>query len=397
MPKSVLEPVLHGRSVAMNDFSELVKQMNDSASTSSTQHSHHQAFSSTNSKLSAPDTATTAHSGSSAKSGSDALSCHASSSSSISISDQSKSTNNASECVPKALLATELVAQSQFIQQLPEESCHSILTVPNPMEQSRVQSPLMSGSSIDSSPVGSAMMVSPQQEFIPSPEQFLDFTSPVEMCPPPYDSATTDFGSLSGYPGDSVIYTVPQTVPGADSIPLTTSVPIPYSQTPNFVPQAPSSSAFNPQIPSDFNFLGNTSAQNFQNFNTSLCLDESVPISQTFDQSNPPLNDTSDSLMQQIVDEMMDESNFNPFSATAPSSMNIVDSTVTHSHFLATPILNSGSLQNAGTFQDQAQSQLTTVDLGDSMADFLFDSQIDVPNSSSSNSEVQDILQHFIS
>ena len=110
IPESVLEPVLHGRSVAMNDFSELVKQMNnDSASSTSVQHSHHKAASLTANSNPSPDTIIT--NTPSTQSVITAQSCprHESSSSTTSISGQS------GECGPKPLLATEpvTIAQSQ--------------------------------------------------------------------------------------------------------------------------------------------------------------------------------------------------------------------------------------------------------------------------------------------
>lgn len=392
MPESILEPVLHGRSVAMNDFSELVKQMNSTDTTSKQQLAHHQAFSTTSSKQSSHTIAMPSHSFSSTKSGTDALPLSRVSSphSQISISDQSTSTDSTSECTPKALLATEPIAQSQFSPQLPEESCHSVLTLPNPMEQSgRVQSPLMNSSG---SPTSSVVMISPQQDFISSPEQFLDFTTcPVEMCPPYISATGTDCSPPNAYPAD--VDMMLQTVTGTDSIPFATSVLIPYSQTPNFIPQAPATTDFNPQIlPSDLNFLSNT---NVQNFDTAPCLD--AQSLQVFDCSNPLLNDTvaSDSLMQQIVDEMTDESNFNPMASASNYSMN-ANSAASSSHLQANPhVLDPSSFINAGSCQPT--SVLNTADQSDTSAYFLCDSQTNDPNSSSSNNmDVQDILQQFM-
>ena len=254
MPESVLEPMLHGRSVAMNDLSKLMKQMNNSPSSGTTSLQQHSQQPATSSKLSPPGIAVSAYAGSPSKSSIDTLSCHASASSTI--SDQSKSpvdNSVGSECPPNALAAAEpvTIAQSQFSQQLLEESCHSILTVPNPMEQVGVQSPMMSGSTStcsigSSSPASSAMMLSPaQQDFIPSPEQYLDFTHPVEISPLPYNSATTSTGPTCDYSSDNIMHTVAE----ADSI--IPSVPFPYSQTPNFIPQPPSNTDF-----SSPNFFG---------------------------------------------------------------------------------------------------------------------------------------------
>ena len=403
IPKSVLEPVLHGRSVAMNDFSELVKQMNnDSAGTTSVQHSHHQAASpTTSSKLSPPITTNTP----SAQSGITAQSCprHESSSSTISISNQS------SECAPKPLLATEPVTIAQNQQVLLEESCHCILTIPNPVEQSGVQSPPMSGSSIDYSPVSSAVTASPaQQDFIPSPEQFLDFTSPAEVYATLYDSATTDFGpAMSGCPADNMaLHMMPQTVEGTDSIPLTTSGPFQnlYSQTPNFVPQPHSTiDSQNPQISStNFNFSSNSSAYFPQTTDGTPCLD--VISMQVFDDLNPLLNDAStSSLMQQIVDDIMmvDESNFNSttsVSADCSTNNNIVDSNITYCQAAGdgSLVLNSSSFPSAGQYYPSSNSSMDAVDHSDSSnsADLpVIDPQSDVHVS---NLDVQDFLQQFM-
>ena len=400
IPESVLEPVLHGRSVAMNDFSELVKQMsNDSASSTSVQHSHHQVASPTaNSNLS-PETLTT--NTPSTQSVTAAQSCprHESSSSTTSISGQS------GECGPKALLATEPVTIAQSQELLQKESCHSILTVPNPVEGSGVQSPLMSGSSVDYSPVSSAMTVSPpQQDFIPSPEQFLDFASPVEVYATPYDSATVDFGaSLSGHPADNnIMHTVPQTAAGTDSIPFTTSGPFQdlCSQAPNFIPQPHSNiDSQNPQVSStNFNFSSNSSTYFPQTSDGTPHVD--VTPLQVFDNLNPPLNDASTvSLMQQIVDDivMMDEPNFDPTaSVSADYSANNMGATVTYSQDAGdgSLVLNSSSLSNAGQYYPSSNSPMDAVDYdGDSSI------SADLPiilDSQSSNLDVQDILKQFM-
>ena len=89
MPESFLELMLHGRSVAMNDLSELVKQMNNSPGSGATSLLQHLQQPATSSKLSPPGIAVSAHGGSPSRSSIDTLSCHASASSII--SDQSKS------------------------------------------------------------------------------------------------------------------------------------------------------------------------------------------------------------------------------------------------------------------------------------------------------------------
>lgn len=330
MPKSVLEPVLHGRSVARNDFSELAKQMDATSS---------------------------------------------------------------SECKLKTLVATEPIAQSQFSQQLPEESCHSILTGPNPMEQNTVQSPLMSSSHIGSSPTSSTVMVSPQKDFFSNPELLLDFISPVEMCPPYNSAASTsaNFSPPSAYPAD--VNMVPQPATDANSIPFTPSVPFPCSQIPNFIPQAPSSTAFYPQIA--FNFLSNSHPYP-QNLDTAPRLD--IQSMQVLDSSNPPLNDSvSDSFVQQIVDEMVDESNFNPIAYVSDHNMT-TSSAISSSHSQAssnTHVLHSSSLLSAGSYHPRSLLNAIDLDQGDCLENFP-DSQTNAPDSGSSNREIQDILQQFM-
>ena len=395
IPESVLEPVLHGRSVAMNDFSELVKQMNnDSASSTSVQHSHHQAASPTANSNPSPDTLTT--STPSAQSVTAAQSCphHESSSSTTSISGQS------GECGPKLLLATEPVTIAQSQELLQEESCHSILTVPNPVEGSGVQSPLISRSSIDYSPVSSSMTVSPpQQDFTPSPEQFLDFASPVEVYATPSDSAAADFGaSLSGHPADNnIMHTVPQTVAGTDFIPFTASGPFQdlYSQAPNFIPQPHSSiDSQNPQVSStNFNFSGSSSAYFPQTLDGTPRVDV-TPV-QVFDNLNPSLNNAS--LMQQIVDDivMMDEPNFNPTASVSAdySTNNIMGANITYSQGTGegSLVLNTSSLPNAGRYCPSSNSPVDTVDYNGGSSIINPQSNIHV-----SNLDVQDILQQFM-
>ena len=177
-------------------------------------------------------------------------------------------------------------------------SCNLIITVPNPVEQNRIpESPLLSGSSTDSScAYSSTMMVTPhQQDFIlTSPEHFLNFANPVEMCSPYNSTTNTDFCPPSSYRVD--MDTKLHTATNNNSIPPATSVPFPNSQTQNFIPQAPLSTDFDSQIPCDFNFLSNATAPNLQNLDIAQSLDVSMLGGQTFDGSNPLLVNSSDRL-----------------------------------------------------------------------------------------------------
>ena len=128
-----------------------------------------------------------------------------------------------------------------------------------------------------------------------------------------------------------------------------------------------------------------------------------------FDASNLVLNDANDSLMQQIVNDimMMDESNFNPTgSVSADYSMNIadVDSTAitcNSSHFQTTtssPVQASISLPNVGQYSPSMPVPNAVDPGGGTSADFLLNSQTNAttPVSVSSSLDVQDILQQFI-
>ena len=283
MSESVLEPVLHGHSVAVDDVSERVKQTFFKNTADAISMEHHQAFCTANIKLS-PSTISTSN--------------HASRNSILKQSFSTQSSTLSSK--PNSLFVAKPATQRHIAQQqLQQESCHPILTVPNPMKLNRAPDPI-SGSltSVDPSPTASTVMVSPQQDFISSSEKFLDFTPQATFC--------TDI---------------------------------------------------NPQVPSpDFNHLSNPSFHN-----------------------------------QQIVSETMDDN-------VAASIPHCSVTTIGHSHPQADhmqTLLNSR--QNAGLYyHDTRCHNMITVDHGTPAADFPFDSQTNIPNSSSSNPEVQDILQQFV-
>ena len=394
MPESVLEPVLHGRSVAMNDFSELVKQMLESANqcdrakTCKMQGKYSQcpSVSTSDSELSPASTAPSSHSDT-----------QVSSTTCTCTNQSSAHSPNALSGIPQTVCATESSsAQNHLSPQLhvQQESTSSVSSSPNQMEQNGVpESPLMSGSSIDSSPASSTMMVTPhQQEFIPtSPEQFLNFTNPVEMCSP-YNSATsTDFSPPSSFPVDmdNMLHTASST----DSIPSATSVPF---QTPNFIPQAPLND-FNPQIPASFEFSNTTSfiyqppnAHSSLFNSTSAGPSVSVTTTQAIDNSNL-LTNSSDPLVHQLgtVGEMMDGSNVDIMACLqdATASVGSMFSACPQNNFI--PDSNCSAFLRDTTLSTPAHFN---VDLTSHM---LVDSQTPL-YSSSSNPEVQDILQQFM-
>ncbi|MCG8622610.1 MAG: hypothetical protein MJE68_11530 [Proteobacteria bacterium] len=239
----------------------------------------------------------------------------------------------------------------------------------------------------------------PQQDFIPSPEQFLDLSSPVEVYATPYDSATADFGtSLSGHSADSnIMHTVPQTVAGTDSIPFTASGPFQdlYSQAPNFIPQPHSSiDSQNPQVLStNFNVSSNSSTYFPQTSDGTPRVDV-TPV-QVFDNLNPSLNNAS--LMQQIVDDivMMDEPNFNPTASVSAdySTNNIMGANITHSQGAGegSLVLNTSSLTNAGQHCPSSNSPVDAVDYDGGSSIINPQSNVHV-----SNLDIQDILQQFM-
>ena len=421
MPESVLEPVLHGRSVAMNDFSELVKQMLSKNSNGTTSMQCEQTLPTASSELSPSSVAQcsfSAHSGSFTGSDVDTLSSHMSSAQ-ISMLPQTNipspdtqpamrlsttptllDSGSVDNSPPQLMLVTDPVTQSHFTQQLQQESCSPILTVPNPLEQNGVlDSPLVYRSSIDSSPDSSTMMVIPhQQEFIPSPEQFLNFANPVEMCSPYNSTTSTDFSPHSSYPVD--VDTMLHTASSTDSIPSATSVPF---QNTNFIPQAPLND-FNPQIPESFNFSNNTTFP-YQppNAHSSLFISTSagpsVPVPTTHDQafdSSNLLTNSSDPLMHQLgaVGEMMGESNVDIMACLQDATAN-VDSVFSHScpqnNFIPDSDC-SAPLQDA-TLNTPAH---LNVDFASCIVVNSQSSHFCSSSTFSSNSEVQDILQQFM-
>ena len=379
-PESVLEPVLHGRSVAMDNFSELVKVMLESAmqrdrakvrkkqrKESDDSQCSSASISTSDSELSPASTAqfspissTTSQSRSSPHSP-------------TTLSAMQLNSSDGASCVPRTVCATEPSSAQNHLSSVQQESIS-----PNSMEQNGIPaSPLVSGSSIDSSPTSSNMMVTPhRQEFIPtSPEQFLNFTNPVEMCSP-YNSASNSPPSSYSIDMDTMLHTSPST----DSIPSATSVPF---QNPNFIPQ-PHLNDFNPQIPASFDFSSTTTSPyqpptaHSSLFNSTSAV--SVPTTQAFDSSN--LLNSSDPLMHQLgaVGEMMDESN--------PSIMACLQD--------ATASVGSMFSQSCpqNNFIPNTSAHLNS----DFASNILVDSQTSSLSTftCSSNPEVQDILQQFM-
>ena len=389
MPEPVLEPVLHRRPVAIDDFPELVKQMLenknqcDRAKACRKQRKDNAQCSSVSTSDSELSPANTAQCSPISHSVAQVSSTINQSGADLPIVPSAMQLNtpviDSGTPVPPIVCAAEPTSvQSHLSPQLhvQQESTIPVSSLPNQMEQNRVpECPLMSGSSTDSSPDSST------------------FTNPVEMCSP-YNSATcTDLSPPSSYPVD--MNTMLHTASSIDSIPSTTSVPF---QNPNSIPQVPLND-FNPQVPANFDFSNNTTSP-YQpcNAHTSLFNSVSVgpsvsmPITQAFDSSNL-LTNSSDLLMHQLVavGQIKDESSVD-IMACLPDATASVDSMFSHScpqnNFI--PDSNcSAHLQDA-TLSTPAHlnADLTSHMLVDSQASNLY--------SSSSNPEVQDILQQFM-
>ena len=408
MPEPVLEPVLHRRPVAIDDFPELVKQMlenknqHDRAKACRKQRKDDVQCSSVSTSDSELSPTNTAQCSPISHSGAQVSSTINQSGADLPIVPSAMQLNtpviDSGTHVPPTVCAAEPTSvQSHLSPQLhvQQESTIPVSSLPNQMEQNGVPvCPLMSGSSTDSSPASSTVMVSPhQQDFIPSPEQFLNFTNPVEMCSP-YNSATcTDLSPPSSYPVD--MDTVLHTSSSTASIPSATSVPF---QNPNSIPQAPLND-FNPQIPANFDFSNNTTSP-YQpcNAHTSLFNSVSVgpsvsmPITQAFDSSNL-LTNSSDLLIHQLVavGQIMDESSVD-IMACLPDATTSVDSMFSHS----CPQNNFISDSNCSAHLQDATLSTPAHLNADLTSHMLVDSQASNLYSSSSNPEVQDILQQFM-
>ena len=463
-PEPVLEPVLHGRFVAMNGFAEqmrLVAESETSETTTTVQRGRDTAckgqktdspqsvstsWTSDSEELSPVGTSTCTaattctvetppNSCSISTTASHSFTAPAPSSAkqqpSVSTSPVSVTCSGTKRVIPAdpgGTCSPEVVCaskQSHFSPQLDthvhvhiqeEESaassstCTLNLLPKHKVDQPGVQSPLMSISSTDSSPASSTM---PQQdEVIANPEQFLnsisDCGAPLDLetylpcnsaitagfSPPPMCSAEID----------SMLHSMS----GSDSIPsAATSVPF---HNPNFTPQTPLVSDFNPRIPSSFDFSNNFSAyQSSDNSHNFPFTDNSISAASmptagvhasNFDISSMLINN-DDSLAQQLIigeDSLMDEISLNTLTTSLPHSVTSVDPVMVpfaHSY----PQTNLASDSNfTPSLQDPMFCNSTHLN-----ADLASQVLVDSPSSSShnpiscsSNAEVQDILQQFM-
>ena len=462
-PEPVLEPVLHGRSVAMNGFVEQMRQSEtsetttvqcgrdtackgqktdspQSVSTSCTSDSEDLSPVGTSTCTAATTVETSSNSCSISTTANDPPTAPSSATqqprvSTSPVSVTSSGTKELTPAGPGGTCSPEMVCaskQSHFSPQLDthvqvqhvqeEESaassstCTSNLLPKHKVAQPGVQSPLMSISSTDSSPASSTMLQ--QDEVIANPEQFLNSTSD---CGAPLDLETylpcnsaitagftqpplTSMCSAQHSEIDSMLHNVS----GSDSIPsAATSVPF---HNPNFTPQTPLLSDFNPRIPSSFDFFNNDSAyQSSDNSHNFPFTDNSISAASmpttgvhasNFDISSMLIN-SDDSLAQQLIigeDSLMDETSLDALTTSLPHPVTSVDPVMVpfaHSY----PQTNLASDSNfTPSLQDPMFCSYTHLN-ADLASQVLVDSTSSSFHNSiscSSNAEVQDILQQFL-
>ena len=287
-------------------------------------------------------------------------------------------------------------------------SYNPMLIAPNLTDQNGVQSPPSVGSNGISSPDNSSVMLTAWQDF--SAGQLQSHTlSPVGSgesfsgTPSPYSSAVGTVPSPPN-PFSPEMGPMLHTTVSTDSIPSVTSVPFQNSpESSSFIPEAPPND-FNSQIPTDFNFSTNTShhLNNLQSSKFVSGFDGSMQGAQQFDSSNPLVN-SSDSVLQQLLGEMValnDDSNLSSV-ASVPNgtTMTTMDSNLPHSHPNTNFMPNSSAPapiqgNSFAMSYDVALTQLN-VAKGSTVSHLLSDSQTNT-GSSNSNPEVQDILQQFM-
>ena len=465
-PEPVLEPVLHGRSVAMNGFVEQMSTAAESETSKTTIVQRGRDTACKGQRIGSPQSVSTSCTSDSEdlspvgtttctaatavepspKSCSTCISTIANrpptvtstATQQLSVPDPVSVTCSGTKRLipagpggtysPEMVSASEQSVQSSFSPQLDthrhvqeEESLApsstSSLLPKTQVDQRRIQSPLMSISSTNSSPTSSTESAAPQQEeIITNPEQILnsisDCGAPLDLeTYLPYNSAITAGFSpppatMSCSTHRSEIDPMPHAMSSLNSIPsVATSVPF------HNTPQAPLLSDFNPRIPSNFDFSNNDSTrQSFdishnRPFTGNSISAASMPTAgahaSTFDISSMLVN-SGDSLAQQLIiigeDSLMDETSLNTLTTSLPHSATSVDPVMVpfaHSY----PQTNLASDSNfTPSLQDPMFCSSTHLN-ADLVSQVLVDSLSSSshnPISCSSNTEVQDILQQFM-
>ena len=339
------ESVLHDHSLALDDFSELVKLMlTESVSSKRAmqraypgdKHAQRQSISTSNGDRELSPVSTTLESSPTA----------------LSSSPQVSSENQSCAHSPSGLAV------------LQDDIPFSDGSTPQHVPASQI---VCAGDSSTQSHLSSQQHV--QQEFT------------AETCPPCNSAiSTTDFNSFSDYPA-----AIWHTASGIDSIPSAALTPF---QNPNFVPQAPLNQ-FNPSS-SDFSNTTISSLYQVSTCNTQISPGDSisVPTAQIFNSLD------TEPLMQLPIGDNSDMDSHTLVSQTGPATN--VDSmfspSCTESNFIV-PGSNCSTPIHGSTFYRSAHliADVTPQVLVDSESpDFCSLSTC------SSNPEVQDILQQFI-
>ena len=255
-------------------------------------------------------------------------------------------------------------ALASFNQQIDSEESFD----PTVMKQDGLQSPY---SSTSSSSACYQLTSIAQQDFNPDSS----------CCGSLYVS--TDLGSLcSTFSTVSEIGTPP---PAVASVPLTTSVSVPHSQTSCFLPCS-SQVDLNPQIPSSFNFSSTSFLPNRQTFNFSTSPGGCMSEAQLHEHDR-----SIDSMMQQVFGEGVEDPNVTGIDISLPESDSCMftDPILSLSHPGGNFAQNS-ILSEQGT---SASAQLSPT----FVSRLLFESQtIYSCPSSNSGPEVNNIFQQFI-
>ena len=276
------------------------------------------------------------------------------------------------ESVSEMVCASEEPTQSHFSPRLhtqQESSASSPASnLPNPVDQPRVQSPLMSIASTDSSPACSTVTDTPQQGFIPNPEQFLnsigDCGTLLGTCPQ-YNSVSSEVSppsAPSAYTAEMDPMLDVLNILTADSIPsVATSIPF---QNPNFTPQPP----LNPEILSRFNIStcpsSNTHSSPFIDSSISAAHNIIMPPTDTralnFDISDM-LSGGGDTLVHRLGSEvsMMDESSLSTSLPHPTTSIDPLFSSCSHSYPQTTLVSDSNS---TSALQDPTSDSAMSID-----------------------------------
>ena len=414
MPESVLEPVLHARSMTMRKHSELISLLVDKNSANSAAQQDHPTMQrhSNNIKMAGSRVSTLSLStaklstdvtcsSSTVQNGSDTNQSRSLSSQAQNLSPQSHSTSSDSQSPSTSQMSTSpasgsavssdgifqtgwTATQSHLSHELQVDAFNPTTCYLGDQNGDQNLTGLIDLSATSDSAYLTVMSAAtPTGQFQGQASPVSNYGSLMSGTSLSDDSAVSDVSSpptvFSPEMGTAL-----HTAVSADSVPGPSSVfSIPFynSQASNFIPQAPTLNDFNPQIPSDFNYSSTQSSS----LGTFSELDNPVLEAQSLNTSNSFLNDF---VLQQFLDEVTSNGGTSSIrGAMVPipefdSNMDIDSATMSTSHPLANVVMQNS---NQGTNSQSASS----------FSDLLLDSQTNNSNTCSSNPEVQDILQQF--